>query len=108
MKKIIGKLRLNTFKGNSNNIWLGLLFIFLLLGINFQSLLIPTWMLIFLAFLISVIAIISFLSYGYLILYFWGELDSDEGFTKIGSFCGLSILVFFILYLSFAVVFGIG
>jgi hypothetical protein len=108
MKKLTFALRLNTFKGSSNNIWLAALFITLLIGINFQKLLMPTWMLIFLTLVIAFLGFISFLSYGYLIFHLWKELDSDEGFTKIASFCGLSILVMFILYISFAVVFGIG
>ena len=91
MTNLISKLRLDTFQGNSKNIWLTLILIFLLMGLNYQSLVIPELLLYSLSICIMTFQIISLLSYSYLITKAWRTLTKDKRLNKI-MYSGLLIL----------------
>ena len=65
MMNLIKKLRLDTMKGCSSNIWLAALMAFILLFSNFRTLWIPQWLLSVLSILILSFATISLVSYSY-------------------------------------------
>jgi len=98
------KLRIDSLRGSSNNIWLTLLLIFFLLGMNFSKLMMPEWLLALLTISIGCFAIVSLFSYGFWTLKLWGTMNSGGRLIKILYFAVLLLVTFLTAYISFRIV----
>ena len=104
---VVSKLRLDSVRGSSNNIWLAVLFVFILFGLNFNALSMPIWLLNFLVVTISGFGILSLLCHGYLLIKVFENSSIDLSLRAIAYFCLLSLVTMIICYLTYAIVFGI-
>ena len=92
MTNLISKLRLDSTKGNSRNIWLMFILTIVLMGLNFRAYLIPELALIILTICISIFQIISLVGYCYWTIKLWDTWTKD-GQLKNVLYLGLLILV---------------
>src|SRR5688572_27158431 len=104
MTNLGAKLRLDSMRGSSSNIWLTLLLIFLLMGMNFSKLMMPEWLLTMLTISIASFAITSLFSYGFWTLKLWRTMSSDGRLIKIFYFAVLLLVTFLTSYISFSIV----
>jgi hypothetical protein len=82
MTNLVSKLRLDSLTGNSKNIWLCLLLIFILIFLNFQKLIIPEWSLQTLVLFIWTFQLVSLGAYVYWILKQLAIFAKDEKINK--------------------------
>ena len=87
MTNLISKLRLDSAKGNSKNIWLTLILIFLLMGLNFRTMAMSAWILNSLTITISGFQIISLFAYGYWTIKMWRTIAQDGRLVNVLYFC---------------------
>jgi hypothetical protein len=77
------KLNLDTARNCFKNIWLLLLAVFVLMGVNFNSMVMPYWLLRLLAVNMLVYSFLSFSGYLYWVSRSWLTYSMD---TRLGKF----------------------
>jgi len=97
-------LRLTTLRGSSNNIWLAIVLIFLLTGMNYSSLVMPGWLLNVVMVFISFLAVVSLFSYGFWVSKSWQELTQDGRLAKILYLVVLSLMTLLVSYITYRIV----
>ena len=97
MAEFLNRLGVNSTSKASRNVWLSSLFIFLLLGMNYMTLIMSEMLLICLTIGLALLGFISLTVYTHLTIKEWPTISSDK---RIGKILYIGLLTSVMIFIS--------